>query len=438
LIPQDQSQVFDRGLSELTTLGRQRAVRGRFIALYLGLRRMHSAIAPLGSTLSTPSGDIERFLDRMLTKTHRAPPFVVLTAPFGGSTSPNAPYSSLTGVTPPGHSDATNTWRNNLQIQKGIGCPAEPHLIESLLREPAVRQACPHMEQDSRGRYVCSIENAKYRGEEHSIWLHRTGDGYQVVDLDLPNVYEPYLLPGGNRIPAFALLAVLYSFAPPEIYPDRQTVAIPDFAEDFHFSLSQVAEIFDVDPESPGNAPVLEAVQLESRGPSTPPRGPSTPPRAPVPPPAPASPRGQQAQRDRPAGKLPPEADPIEMNTGLGAERLVAQELVDNGWEVQYRGNQRSVGFDLETQRPSQTISVEVKSSVSFTDPELTQSEWIAAQALGESYVLAIVDFYGDSQQRIWYVRDPAGTASITPRSVSIFRVQRGSLEPLATEAEFL
>jgi hypothetical protein len=431
LIPQAQSQVFDRGLSELTTFGRQRAVRGRFIALYLGLRRMHSAIAPLGSVRSTPSSDIERFLDRMLTKTHRAPPFVVLTAPFGGSTSPNAPYSSLTGVRPPGHSDATNTWRNNLQIQKGVGCPAEPRLIESLLREPAVRQACPHMEQDSRGRYVCSIENAKYRGEEHSIWLRRTGDGYQVVDLDLPSVYEPYLLPGGNRIPAFALLAVLYSFAPPEMYPDRQTVAIPDFAEDFHFSLAQVAEIFDVDPESPGNAPVLQAAQLESRGPSTRLR-------APVPPPAPAPSGGRLAQRDRPAGELPPEADPIEMNTGLGAERLVALDLVENGWEVQYRGNQRSMGFDLEAHRPGQTLSVEVKSSVDLTDPELTQSEWNAAQALGGSYVLAIVDFYGGSKQRIWYVRDPAGTALTTQRSVSIFRIRRGSLEPIATDAGFL
>jgi hypothetical protein len=430
VIPRAHLGSFDAGLETLAAFGQRTSARGRFVALYLGLRRMHSAIAPLGAADATAGGDIERFLDRMLTKTHRPPPFVVLTAPFGGSKSANAPYSSLTGVTPPGHGFATNTWRNNLQIQKGIGCPAEPRLIESLLHEPAVRNACPHMERDGEGRHICSIERAKYRGEEHSIWLRRTGNGYQVVDLDLPNVYEPYLFPGGNRIPAFALLAVLYSFAPPEIYPDRDVVGLPDFADDFHFGIEQVAEIFDVDPESPANAAVLQAAQSA-------PASLITRRRTPLQPEA-RRPPTRRAHPDRPAGELPLEADPIELNTGLGAERLVAQELIDNGWQVLYRGNQRSIGFDLEAQRPGQTLSIEVKSSVSFTEPELTQSEWIAAQALGESYVLAIVDFYGASQQRIWYVRDPAGTASTTPRSVSVFRIQRGSLEPLATEAEFL
>jgi hypothetical protein len=431
MIPKDHRHVFDAGLEALATFRQQTSVRGRFVALYLGLRRMHDGVAPLGPAGSTPASDIERFLDDMFTKTHRSAPFVVLTAPFGGSTSPNAPYSSRSGVTAPGHRYATNTWRNNFGIQKGVGCPAEPHVVNELLHDPAVRLACPHMRQDPEGGYVCSIEDAAYRGEEHSIWLRRTGDGYQVVDLDLPNVYESYLFPSDQRIPAFALVAVLYSFVPPDTYPDRATIGIPDFAEDFRFSLGQVAEVFDVDPESPGNAAVLQAAQLQSGGPFAPPR----------PTPAPRDVRPLPERRGgpgRPAGELPPEADPIEMNTGLGAERLVAQELVDNGWRVQYRGNQRSMGFDLEAQRPGQTLSVEVKSSVSFTDPELTQSEWIAAQALGESYVLAIVDFYGGSQQRIWYVRDPAGTASTTQRSVSIFRIQRGSLEPLATEAEFL
>jgi hypothetical protein len=430
LIPQDQIHVFDRGLSVLTTFGRQKDVRGRFIALYLGLRRMHEAIAPLGAAYSTPGGEIERFLDRMLTKAHRPPPFVVLTAPFGGSRSGNAPYSSLTGVTPPGHRFATNTWRNNLQIQKGIGCPAEPHLIESLLGMPAVRHACPHRERGRDGRYACSIEDTKYRGEEHSIWLRRTGGGYQVVDLDLPRVYGPYLLPGDSRIPVFALISVLYGFAPPDTYPQRETVGIPDFAEDFHFGLEQVAEIFDVDPESPGNAAVLEAAQLASTTSIAPPRTP-----------APSGARSRTARRShraRHTGELPPEADPVEMNTGLGAERLVAQELIDNDWEVEYRGNERSVGFDLQARRAGETLAIEVKSSVSFTQPELTQAEWEAADELGESYVLAIVDFYGADQQRIWYVRDPAGNASTNQRSVSVFRVQRGSIVPLAAAAESL
>ena len=283
------------------------------------------------------------------------------------------------------------------------------------------------MRQDPDGQYVCSVEDATYRGEEHSIWLRRTGDGYQVVDLDLPNVYEPYLRPGGNRIPIFALIAVLYSFAPPTIYPVRQTVGIPDFADDFHFTLEHIEAIFDVDPESDANALVLQAAQVQAE---------------PTPTPDPTS-DDDSTQRPRrrlheASGELPPEADPIEMNTGLGAERLVAAELVHHGWRIQYRGNQRGLGYDLEAARTDQTLYVEVKSSVSFTDPELSESEWSAAQEHGEQYVLGVVDFYGSDQQRTWYVRDPAGTASVTERSVSLFRLQRASIEPLATEAEFL
>lgn len=427
MIAQDQPHILDTGLQALSVFARQASVRGRFVALYLGLRRMHDGVAPLGPAGSTPASDIERFLDDMFTKTHRPQPLVVLTAPFGGSRLPNAGYSTSSGETAPGHRYPTNTWRNNFGIQKGIGCPAEPDVVSDLLHDPAIRLACPHMRQDPDGQYVCSVEDATYRGEEHSIWLRRTGDGYQVVDLDLPNVYEPYLRPGGNRIPIFALIAVLYSFAPPTIYPVRQTVGIPDFADDFHFTLEHIEAIFDVDPESDANALVLQAAQVQAE---------------PTPTPDPTS-DDDSTQRPRrrlheASGELPPEADPIEMNTGLGAERLVAAELVHHGWRIQYRGNQRGLGYDLEAARTDQTLYVEVKSSVSFTDPELSESEWSAAQEHGEQYVLGVVDFYGSDQQRTWYVRDPAGTASVTERSVSLFRLQRASIEPLATEAEFL
>ena len=429
MIAQDQPQILEAGLETLSAFGRQTSTRGRFVALYLGLRRMHTSIAPLGPSGSTPAGEIEQFLDDMFTKTHRTDPLVVLTAPFGGSRSQNAGYSTRSGDTAPGHRYATNTWRNNFGIQKGIGCPAEPDTVEGLLHAPAVRLACPHMRQDPDGQHACSLEDATYRGEEHSIWLRRTSDGYQVVDLDLPLVYEQYLFPGGQRIPIFALIAVLYSFAPDGLYPTRDTVGIPEFAQDFHFTLDQVATIFDTDPESVGNAAILQAAQIQVG----PPRLPATPTpdrdaQTPIPP-----------RRRRPVGgELPPEADPIEMNTGLGAERLVAAELVANGWNVEYRGNQQRLGYDLEAERTGQALQVEVKSSVSFAEPELTESEWAAALEHRESYVVAVVDFYGSDEQRIWYVRDPAGTAATMERTVSIFRLQRASIEPLATEAEFL
>ncbi len=48
------------------------------------------------------------------------------------------------------------------------------------------------------------------------------------------------------------------------------------------------------------------------------------------------------------------------------------------------------------------------------------------------------MDFYGSEPQRVWYVRDPAGSATTSPRIVSVFGLQRRSIEPLGTEAEFL
>lgn len=84
----------------------------------------------------------------------------MLTAPFGGSVSPSAPYSMRTGEVAPGKS-AINTWRNNFGIQKGVGCPAEAETIRELLDNPALRLACPHMTTDSKGQHFCSLEGEK-------------------------------------------------------------------------------------------------------------------------------------------------------------------------------------------------------------------------------------------------------------------------------------
>jgi hypothetical protein len=430
MIAQDQVRVFDAGLHSLSEFREQTKIAGRFVALYLGLRRMQD-LAALGSARFTPASDIYGFLDDMLTKTNRRPPLVVLTAPFGGSHSANSGYSTRSGETTPGRREKTNTWRNNVGIQKGVGCLAAPEVIDDLLHDPLVRLACPHIRENSTGGHFCSIEatkrTTKYRGEEHSIWLRRTDDGYQVVDLNLPRVYEPYLCPAGRRIPLFALIAILYGFAPAGIYPLRQRVGIPDFAEDFKFTLSQVRTIFDVDPESDGNAPVLRAAEAALN---------DTPSQTPVAKGALAP--QPKANVGKGSSQLPPESLPIELNTGVGAERLVAKELDRHNWLVAYLGNQRRIGYDLQAERGGQTLYVEVKSSVGFTSPELSESEWLAAQHYGESYILAVVDFYGSGQQCVWYIRDPANNALATGRSVTVFRLQRASIEPLATEAEFL
>ena len=401
----------------LEEFGRRTNVRGRFVAIYLGFRHMGTDLAALGTTSATSTGVLEQSLDQLFTKTHRPEPFVVLTAPFGGSTSPTAPYSTRTGVTAPGHSYPTNTWRNNFGIQKGIGCPAEPETIRNLLDSPTLRLACPHMGVDPEGRYLCQLEDANYRGEEHSIWLRRTADGFQVVDLDHPAVWDAYLRPDGERIPIFALIAVLYSFAPAAVYPQRATIGIPDFASDFNFALGAVQERFDCDPDSPANARVLAAVS-------------GTTPLVVAPSPVPA---GEEV-----APALPVLAPASEINTGVGAELAVADQLIQQGWDVIYRGNQRGFGYDLEATRGNDVIRVEVKSSVGFTSPELLASEWEASQEHGESYVLAVVDFYGSDQQSIWYVRDPANTAVPVERTTTVYRLLRNDVEPLRTDVDFL
>jgi len=164
---------------------------------------MGVGLAPLGSSGYTPPRDLETFLDDMFTKRHRPEPSVVLTAPFGGAGASGG-YSTRTGDTAPGNQYATNTWRNNFGIQKGIGCPAEPSVIATLLESHDLRMGCPHMRLDDQERYVCGVTGTTYRGEEHSIWLRqRQGEGLQVVDLDLRTVTEGYLNPNGMKIPFF-------------------------------------------------------------------------------------------------------------------------------------------------------------------------------------------------------------------------------------------
>ena len=168
MIPPARQDVYEAGLALLSEFGRQTDVRGRFVALYLGLRRLDDSVASLGAAVATPASEIEHALDTLFTKTNRPEPFVVLTAPFGGSTSPNAPYSTRSGETAPEARYPTNTWRNNFGIQKGIGCPAEPAVIMAILGNPTIRLSCPHMAVDVENRFTCSIRDTTYRGDEHS------------------------------------------------------------------------------------------------------------------------------------------------------------------------------------------------------------------------------------------------------------------------------
>lgn len=412
MIPTDRADVLDASTEILTAFARDTGVRGRFVAIYLGLRLMGPDLAPLATAWSTPSSDIEAFLDNMFTKTNRVEPRVVLSAMFGGAGQDL--YGTRSGEIAPGNRYPTNRWRNNFAIQKGVGCPAAPHLINQLLRHPSPRLECPHRAVDGNGDASCQLSDTAYRGEDHSIWLHITDDGYQVADLDARAVYRNYLSPGGQRIPIAPLLASLYSLTPVGVYPDRNTVGIADFATDFAFSLLQVEDLFDCDLTSARNAAMLAVVQG-----------------APAPG-IPIAPGPPLVVADA-APEVPDVAPETQVNNGIGAEILVANELKARGWTVGYRANQRVYGYDLEATRGGETIQVEVKSSVGRTTPILTNNEWRAATVHGNSYVLAVVDFFGGPGQQINLHRDPL--AHMTPSLLREprYRFDRPQLDPHGT-----
>ena len=171
----------------------------------------------------TPPIQLEGFLDDLFTKTHRPA-------------------------------------RNNFGVQKGVGCPADPATIRILLHDDQIRLVCPNRRVDSEGRPLCGITGTAYRGDEHSIWLRAVAGGYEVVDFDQPYVFRDYLFPNGERLPIFPLISVLYTMSSPATVPQRNFVGIPEFADDFGFSLDSLDELFDCDPEGRSNSVVLAAV----------------------------------------------------------------------------------------------------------------------------------------------------------------------------------
>ncbi|MFT4230691.1 MAG: DUF3883 domain-containing protein [Microbacterium sp.] len=416
MIEVDSLSAFDAGFSELRAFGEQHSARGRFIALYLGLRLMGDLIAPLGSGQHTSTSEIEQFMDRMWTKTHRSGAHRVLTAPFGGGGA-HGGYSTATGEVAPGNTYPTNTWRNNLNSQKGIGCVAPPTEIARLVEHDDPRAACPHYAFDGSHHY-CAISGARYRGEQHTIWLGREDAGFQVVDLDRPSVFEPYLRPGGARIPVHALIATLYCFAPSGVYPARREVSLVEFESDFGLAPEFTRSAFDCDPASPANARTLRAA---ARSGATPP--------------SPTSPTSTTSARTPTTAPLPPLPEQIALNSGVQAEIAVGEALQAAGWRVYYTGGQRLLGYDLRAESADQTLHVEVKSSVGYVTPTLTESEWNAANIIGDAYLLAVVDFVGTSRQAIRFLRDPARHLTPVEKQVATFRLPRGGWTELASDA---
>ncbi len=87
------------------------------------------------------------------------------------------------------------------------------------------------------------------------------------------------------------------------------------------------------------------------------------------------------------------------------------------------------MGCDLRADRDDQTLYVEVKSSTGYVTPVLTTSEWSAANAYRNRYLLALVDFVGQPRQAIHYVLDPAGRIEPAIITSVVYRLSRAEFD---------
>ena len=71
MIPVGREDIFESALRLLRSYGERTSIRGRFVLVYLGLRKMRDSLASLGDAASTTTGEIEEVLDRLYTKTNR-------------------------------------------------------------------------------------------------------------------------------------------------------------------------------------------------------------------------------------------------------------------------------------------------------------------------------------------------------------------------------
>lgn len=143
---------------------------------------------------------------------------------------------------------------------------------------------------------------------------------------------------------------------------------------------------------------------------------------------------GRQRLVERQGLELPPTPEAVMLNSGVGAELTVARDVEKHGWAVTYRGSLRGYGYDLEAKRADTTLRIEVKSSVDYCVPTLTQEEWRAAQEHADDFVLAVVDFFGSERQRIYYVRNPAANLRPAERNVLIYPLRRAEVLRIATD----
>lgn len=383
-----------------------RDFRGRFVQIFLAMKLYQNELPSMFSGQFVSTEVLQTLLDDLYSKASRSLNDCVLML-FENR------YHARTGVVGAGNTTPQNTWRNNFNLQKGIGCYAPPQDLASATFLDQSRVDCRYLRPARRGtlaRATCRLcaTAARYRNEDHKKWLRIDpgGAGYAVVDLMNISNFTPYVTPGNGRIPILPLIVALYYDALPGLITATRTrVDIPDFVADFNFSDLELGTYFDLDRSNRFNAELLQAF-------------PGT--RYTVPAATVAAPRLPASDRQRTRATRVQSATglrrptltgtpvpPPAVNTGWECEQYVAAALRNIGWTV-YDVSRQHLGYDLLAQRGRETRYLDVKSSLGLCTPTLTTREWQQAKTHGLAYVLAIVENFNPKEQAtVYWVVDP-------------------------------
>lgn len=422
MVPVTSSVLFADALACLTAHKRSigRGYRGRFVQIFLAMKFFQNSIPSMYSGSFIATEVLQSLLDDLFAKASHPANSCVLSI-FEGN------YLARTGLVGPANTTAQNTWRNNLNLQKGIGCYAPPAELSSPTFLNQDRSQCRHIQTVTPGSLIdarCSLcpSGAEYRSESHRKWLRIDpgGNGYAATDLQNSANFAPYVAPGGSRIPALPLVVALYHDADPGLsIGTRPAVSLADFAADFNFSAQEISTYFDVSMTHPLNARLTNSAAwvagsslgsssvVSSCGPLATAAATSAPITQPV------------------LGGTP--TPPPNTNNGWDAEQYVAAALTAAGWTA-HGVSRQQLGYDIFAQRGTQKRYVEVKSSLGLCSPSLTAREWQQASYHANSYVLAIVEnFNATAQNVVYWVRDPANQCMATPQTTISHGIARTS-----------
>lgn len=413
------SELYDGALQVLAEhrarVGRR--FKGRFIQIYLALKYYQNEIPSMYSGRFLSTDALQDMFDDLFAKSSRPLDSCVLSM-F------EARYLPRTGVRAEGNTYAQNTWRNNLNLQKGIGCyaPASELSSEAFLDSP--REACPHLAggKDGLDGAWCNLNprGARYRRESHRKWIRIDpyGNGYALIDMHRWQNFAPYVSPQGIKLPSLATVCALYYDAEPGLLLASSGLpTLAQFRSDFNLSMTELSGLFDIHADSPVNRALADTFAVPDEFFST------------------LLPGDEHDKSDSASPAYAPSDDhhgkattvTPTANTGWHAEQLVAQALQAEGWETVDMSRQQR-GYDLLAKRGRRTCYVEVKSSVSTCTPVLTAKEWLSARTHKDRYILAIIENLNiDTQNEIYWVADPVKTCASTRRTTVAYQIGRSS-----------